>query len=139
MRKPLDGRRTRADHPAVELRVVLAPDPDTDPEDAERLGRQLRDELSDLDVDDVEPVEGAPPPDGAKSGVLTSLTEWLVTLGGGGVLAPVIGTITAFLTPGAGAHKVTVPIHGDTIELGRATDAERAQLVDAFLRRHQPA
>ena len=43
----------------VELRVVLEPDPDTDPEDAERLGRQLRDELRDLDVDDVEPVEGA--------------------------------------------------------------------------------
>jgi hypothetical protein len=123
----------------VELRVVLAPDPDTDPDDAERLGRLLRDELRDLDVDDVEPVEGTAPPDGAKSGVWTSLTEWLVTLGGGGVLAPVIGTITAFLTRGAGNHKVTVTIDGDTIELGRATDAERAQLVDAFVRRHGPA
>lgn len=123
----------------MELRVVLAPDPDTDPEDAERLGRQLRDELRDLDVDDVEPVEEALPPDGAKSGVLTSLSEWLVTLGGAGVLAPVIGAIRAFLTRGAGDHRVTVTIDGDTIELGRASDAERAQLVDAFVRRHQPA
>ena len=123
----------------MELRVVLEPDPDTDPDDAERLGRQLRDELRDLDVDDVEPVEGAAPPEGAKSGVLVSLTEWLVTLGGGGVLAPVIGTIKAWLARGAGDNKVTVTIDGDTLELGRATDAERSEIVDAFVRRHQPA
>jgi hypothetical protein len=123
----------------VELRVVLQPDPDTDPEDGERLGRQLRDELRDLDVDDVEPVEGAPPPDGAKSGVLVSLTEWLVTLSGGSVIAPVISTIKAWLARGSGTHKVTVTIDGDTLELGRATDAERAEIVEAFVRRHQPA
>jgi membrane-associated two-gene conflict system component 1 (EACC1) len=122
----------------VELRVVLEPDPDTDPEDAERLGRQLRDELRDLDVDDVEPVEGVQPPAGAKSGVLASLTEWLVTVGGGGVIGPVIGTIKAWLARGAGSHKVTVTIDGDTLELGRATDAERGEIVDAFVRRHQP-
>jgi hypothetical protein len=136
--KPLDGSRPRADHPLVELRVVLEPDPDTDPEDVERLGRQLRDELRDLEVDDVEPVEGAVPPDGAKSGALASLTEWLVTLGGGGVIAPVLGTIKAWLARGAGSHKVTVTIDGDTLELGRATDAERAEIVAAFVRRHQP-
>jgi len=122
----------------VELRIVLEPDPDTDPADAERLGRQLRDELRDLEVDGVEPVEGGEPPAGAKSGVLTSLTEWLVTLAGGGVLAPVIGTIRAFLTRGGGDHKVTVTIDGDTLELGRATDDERARIVDAFVQRHQP-
>jgi hypothetical protein len=123
----------------VELRVVLEPDPDTDPEDVDRLGRQLRDELRDLDVDDVEPVAGALPPDGAKSGALASLTEWLVTLAGGGVIAPVLTTITAWLARGAGSHKVTVTIDGDTLELGRATDAERSEIVDAFLQRHQPA
>ena len=123
----------------MELRVVLEPDPDTDPDDAERLGRQLRDELRDLDVDDVEPVAGGAPPAGAKSGALTSLTEWLVTLAGGGVLAPVIGTIKAWLTRGAGDHKVSVTIDGDTLELGRATDAERAEIIDAFVRRHQAA
>lgn len=136
--KPLDAHRSRADHPLVELRVVLEPDPETDPDDVERLGRQLRDELRDLDVEDVAPVDGAPPPAGAKSGALTSLTEWLVTLAGGGVLAPVIGTIKAWLTRGAGDHKVTVTIDGDTLELGRATDTERAAIVDAFVRRHQP-
>jgi hypothetical protein len=123
----------------VELTVVLEPGPDTDPADRERLGRQLRNELRSLDVDEVATVEGGPLPAGAK-GVATDLTEWLVTLsGGGGVFVTVIGTIRAWVGSRAGAHKVTVTIDGDTLELSSATAAERAELVDTFVRRHQPA
>ena len=119
--------------------MVLEPDPGTDPEDRERLGRQLRDELRDLDVDGVSTVDSGPPPPGSK-GVGTALTEWLVTLsGGGGVFVSVIGTIKAWLGGRAGAHKVTVTIDGDTLELSSATAAERAELVETFVRRHQPA
>ena len=101
--------------------MVLEPDPDTDPEDRERLGRQLRDELRALDVDEVTAVEGAAPPPGSK-GAVGLLTEWLVTLsGGGGVFVSVIGTIKAWLGGRAGAHKVTVTIDGDTLELSSAT------------------
>jgi hypothetical protein len=130
------SRRTIRD---VELTVVLEPDPDTDPEHRERLGRQLRDELRDLDVDDVATVESGAAPAGSK-GVGMALTEWLVTLsGGGGVFVSVIGTIKAWLGGRAGAHKVTVTIDGDTLELSSATAAERAELVETFVRRHQPA
>jgi hypothetical protein len=123
----------------VELTVVLEPDPDTDPDVRERLGRQLRDELRNLDVDEVTPVESGPPPPGSK-GVATALTEWLVTMsGGGGVFVAVIGTIRAWLGGRAGAHKITVTIDGDTLELNSATAAERAELVETFVRRHQPA
>jgi hypothetical protein len=77
----------------VELTVVLEPDPDTDPEDRERLGRQLRNELRDLDVDQVATVESGRPPPGSK-GAATALTEWLITLSsGGGVFVSVFGTI----------------------------------------------
>jgi hypothetical protein len=124
---------------AVELTVVLEPDPDTDPEDRERLGRQLRDELRALDVDEVLPVEGGHAPPGSK-GAATLLTEWLVTLsGGGGVFVSVIGTIKAWLGGRAGANKVSITIDGDTLELSSATPAERAELVETFVRRHQPA
>ena len=119
--------------------MVLEPDPDVDPEDRERLGRQLRDELRALDVDEVTTVEGVPPPPGSK-GAATLLTEWLVTLsGGGGVFVSVIGTIKAWLGGRAGAHKITVTIDGDTLELSSASAAERAELVETFVRRHQPA
>jgi hypothetical protein len=123
----------------VEVRVVLEPDPETDPEDRERLGRQLRNELRALDVDQVATVDAGPAPPGSK-GVGTALTEWLVTLsGGGGVVMSVIGTIKAWLGGRAGAHKVTVTIDGDTLELSSATAAERSELVETFVRRHQSA
>ncbi|MET0764811.1 MAG: hypothetical protein ABWY29_08090 [Blastococcus sp.] len=123
----------------MEVLVVLEPDPGTDPEDGERLGRQLRNELRALDVDEVATVDAGPAPPGSK-GAGAALTEWLVTLsGGGGVFVSVIGTIKAWLSGRAGAHKVTVTIDGDTLELSSATAAERAELVETFVRRHQPA
>ena len=124
----------------MELHVVLQPDPGTDPEDVERLGRQLGNEIRALNVDDVAAVDGAPPPEGAKSGVVMSLTEWLVTLSGsGGVFVTVIGTLKDWLSRRAGAHKVSVTIDGDTLELSGATPVERAELIETFVRRHQPA
>ena len=90
----------------MELTVVLEPEPGTDAEEIERLGRQLRNELRSLDVDDVSAVEGVAPPDGSKADVAASLTELLVTLsGGGGVFATVIATIKDWLgRRGAGAQ-----------------------------------
>ena len=119
--------------------MALEPDPDTDPEVRERLGRQLRDELRALDVDEVAALDSGPPPDGAKSGTGAAL-EWLVTLSaGGGVFVTVIATIKDWLARRTDAHKVTVTIDGDTLELSSATPAERAELVETFVRRHQPA
>jgi hypothetical protein len=124
----------------VELSVVLEPDPDTDPEERERLGRQLRNELRALDVDEVSAAEGAAPPDGAKSGVAASLTELLVTLSsGGGVFVTVIATIKDWLARRAGGHKVSITIDGDTLELSSATPIERAELIETFVRRHRSA
>jgi hypothetical protein len=124
----------------VELRVVLEPDPEADPEDRERLGRQLRDELRALDVDDVEAVGAPSPPSGAKSGAAASLTEWLVTLSaGGGVFVTVVATLRDWLSRRAAGHKISITVDGDTLELSSATPAERAELIDTFVRRHQPA
>jgi hypothetical protein len=123
----------------VELTVVLEPDPDTDPEDRERLGMQLRNELRALDVDDVAVVGGGPLPDGAKSGAAAPLTEWLVTLSaGGGVFVTVIATIKDWLGRRSAGHTVKLTIDGDTLELDGATQSERDELVATFVRRHQP-
>ena len=122
----------------MEVLVVLEPDPGTDPEDSERLGRQLRNELRGLDVDEVIPVAAPVAPPGAKSGAAASLTEWLVTLSaGGGVFVSVIATIKDWLGRRAGAHKVTLTIDGDTLELSSASPTERAELIETFVRRHQ--
>jgi hypothetical protein len=129
------GRITRR----VNVLVALEPETGVEPEDAERLGRQLRDELRALDVEDVTAVAGGPPPAGAKGGVAGSLTELLVTLsGGGGVIVTVLATLKDWLSRRTGGHKITVTIDGDTLELSSATPAEREELVETFVRRHQP-
>jgi hypothetical protein len=50
----------------------------------------------------------------------------------------VIATIKDWLGRRADAHKVTVTIDGDTLELSAATPVERAELIETFVRRHQP-
>jgi hypothetical protein len=93
-----------------------------------------------LDVDDVEAAGAPPPPSGAKGGAAASLTEWLVTLSaGGGVFVTVIATLKDWLGRRAGGHKISITVDGDTLELSSATPAERAELIDTFVRRHQPA
>ena len=124
----------------MEVRVVLEPDPGTEPEDSERLGRQLRNELRGLDVDEVIPVAAPEAPPGAKSGVAASVTECLITMSaGGGVFVTVVATVKDWLARRAGAHKVRLTIDGDTLELSGTTPVERAELIDTFVRRHQPA
>jgi hypothetical protein len=119
--------------PPLALRIVL--EPDADAEGVERLGRQLGAELRELDVDSVQPAGERAAPDGAK-GVATSLAELLVTMSGtGGVLATVVATIRDWLGRRE-SGRVVLTIDGDTLELSSAMSAERAGLVDAFVRRH---
>jgi hypothetical protein len=121
----------------LRVRLTLDPGPDADAEDAERLGRRLRSELREFPVDDVVPVEDGAPPPGAKGVDAASLTELLVTMSaGGGVFVTVLAGLKDWLTRNTGARGVKVTIDGDTLELTSATAAERAGLVDAFVRRH---
>ena len=124
---------------SLALRLVLEPEPEADADEVERLGRQLRSELRELDVDTVQAVGERAAPDGAK-GAVESLTELLVTMSGaGGVLATVVATVRDWLGRRRDAGRVVLTIDGDSLELSSATAAERAELVDAFVRRHSEA
>ena len=124
----------------MQLLVVLEPDADADAEETELLARQLRRELRSLDVDDVTAVVGDESPAGSKGADAASVTELLVTLSAsGGVFALVVATVKDWLGRRSGAHKVALTIDGDTLELDGATADERAELIDTFVRRHQPA
>ena len=58
---------------------------------------------------------------------------------GGGVFVTVIATIRDWLGRRAGGHKITITVDGDTLELEQRDPAERAELIETFVRRHQPA
>lgn len=121
----------------LELLLTLEPEVEADAEEVERLGRQLRGELANLDVDHIAPVAIAEPPQGAKGGEVVSLVEWLITMSGtGGVLATVVATLKDWLGRRGAAHKVKLTIDGDSLELDAATPAERSELIETFIRRH---
>jgi hypothetical protein len=58
---------------------------------------------------------------------------------GEGVFVTVVATIRDWLGRRAAGHTVTLTVDGDTLELRGVTPVERAELVDTFVRRHQPA
>jgi hypothetical protein len=123
----------------VDLLVALEPEAGADAEEIDLLGRSLRRELGSLDVDAVSPVPAGAAPHGSKGIDAASATELLVTLSAsGGVFATVVVTVKDWLARRSGGHKITLSVDGDTLELDAASPAERAELIDTFVRRHQP-
>ncbi len=119
----------------VQLRVE--PEPDTDPETAELLGRRLRAHLRELDVESVSDAAGGPAPAGAKGADPVTLTAVIVAVtASGGVLTGVLDGLREWLTRQSAARRITVTLDGDTLVLERATAGEREQLVESFVRRH---
>ncbi|WP_369265164.1 hypothetical protein [Streptomyces sp. R35] len=50
----------------MEVLLVVAPDPQLDPEAAERVPRLLKAEVADLDIESIRPGPSTPVPDAAK-------------------------------------------------------------------------
>ena len=121
-----------------ELRLQLAED-GADAERLDTLTGFLRQELLDLDVDDVTaaPAAAAPPP-GARAfdavvagGLLVSLSQ------SGESLRSVIASIHGWLTRSdAPQRAVRLELDGDVIELTHASTADQDRLVELFLSRH---
>lgn len=121
----------------VEVLLVIAPDPELDTEAAERPVRQLRAEIARLDVDSVRSGPANVAPDGAKGTDPVTLGAIVVALSAsGGVFNALVETVRDWLGRSSARHRVSVTIDGDTIELDRASDAERRDLIDAYIRRH---
>ena len=122
----------------TQLTVTLDTAPDTDAEDLERLTRQLRDELSELDVQ-ANFVTGGPAPANTKAGDVIEWGTLLLTLAAsGGVITTLINAIQAWLTNRNQPATVTVEMGGDKIQITGNPSSEQQRLVEAFLHRHQP-
>ena len=121
----------------TEVLLAVVPDPELDLEAGERVARRLRAEIADLDVESVRFGPGVPPPDAAKGADAVTLGAIVVALSAsGGVLTALIETVRDWLARSSTRHRVSVTIDGDTIELERASDTERRDLIDAYIRRH---
>ena len=102
------------------------------------LGRQLRDELRQLDVRDVRaaPADAQPPP-GSRGIDVASVGQLLVALLGTQGLPAVIDAVRGWLgREQAAPRSVRVELDGDVLELSGASDEEQDRLVEMFLSRH---
>ncbi|MET8082095.1 hypothetical protein [Streptomyces sp. NPDC005303] len=121
----------------MEVLLVIAPDPELDGEAVERPVRQLRAEITGLDVESVRPGPAGMVPDGAKGTDPLTLGAIVVALSAsGGVFTALVDTVRDWLARSSARHRVSVTIDGDTIELERASDSERQDLIAAYIRRH---
>ncbi|MDQ0908473.1 hypothetical protein QFZ22_004458 [Streptomyces canus] len=131
------GRGYHAADGVTKVELLVIPDPDLDPEQAERVPRRLRAEIAALDVESIGHAPAAPAPDGAKGTDAVTAGAIVVALSAaGGVFPTLIDTVRDWLGRSSARHRVSVTIDGDTIELDYASDAERQALIDAYVRRH---
>jgi hypothetical protein len=113
-------------------------EPDVDLDEADRLVRQLRAELKDLDVESVTAVSSEEAPRGAKGVDPISLSALLISLSAaGGVFSGLIETARDWLGRQANARRISVTIDNDTIVLEKASTQERRALIEAYLHRHE--
>ena len=109
--------------------------------DAERLDaltRFLRQELLQLDVEDVTALPAGAPPPGARGLDAVAVGGLLVGLGSAAQgLSAVISAIRAWLGRGGNAHrKVRLELGGDALELSAPTAADQDRLIGLFIGRH---
>lgn len=122
----------------IQLIVTLDATPDTDAEDLERLTRQLRDELSELDVQADLMTSGSAPANTKAGDVIEWGTLLLTLAASGGVITALINAIQAWLTNRNQPATITIEIGGDKLQITGNPSPEQQQLVKAFWQRHRP-
>jgi hypothetical protein len=120
-----------------ELVVHLAED-GADPERLDELTRFLRDELLQLDVDDVTALRAGEPPPGARVFDVLAVGGLLVSLSRSAEgLRQIVSAIRKWLARGEGARRtVRLEIDGDALELSEASAADQERLIGLFVSRH---
>lgn len=119
----------------MQLLVTLDTEPEADTEDLERLTRQLREELSELDVQ-ADLMTGGPAPVNAKAGDVIEWGTLLLTLAAsGGAITTLVNVLQAWLTR-HDRRGVTLEINGDKLHVTGIGSAEQRRLIDTWLHRH---
>src|SRR6266536_4572468 len=115
------------DEEVLRVAVRLEPDSEADAEEADRLARRLRAELTELDLDLTAVADGELPL-GAKGVDPVTVGSLMVAFSAsGGVFTGLVETLKDWLGRQPGKHRIKVTIDGDTLELERAAPTERQQ------------
>ncbi|GAA2236480.1 hypothetical protein GCM10010104_34160 [Streptomyces indiaensis] len=135
-----DEHERRGEPVENELHVLLTEE-DAEAERVAELTGYLREELLDLDVDDVTALPGGEVPPGARAVDVTQIGALLVTLGSSATaLNQVVTVIRSWM---GRRHDTRQTVHlrmgDDVLEVSEATDDQVAQAFEIFVARHSPA
>ena len=127
-----DARRWKRER--LKLRIDVGVEPDADAAELDEATMQLRSELLELDVEDVERPTAGPPPPGARAAEVALLGTLLVTAGQEVIRA--LGRVLGdWLSRGA-KRTIKLQLDNDIIELTSVSEEDQQRLLDAFLARH---
>ena len=124
---------------AADLELSIDAGPGADDDELERLGRSLRAELLELDVDSVEPAVAGPAPEDSRAIEAIALGALVVKLArNSGALVSLVRTVRTWLGDSP-ERRVRLELDGDVLELTGSSDDERQRLIDAWIARHAGA
>ncbi|MEU1101062.1 hypothetical protein ABZ408_08805 [Streptomyces tibetensis] len=139
LRRP-DEHEQRGDPVENELHILLT-EQDAEAERVAELTGYLREELLDLDVDDVTTLPGGEVPPGARAVDVTQIGALLVTLGSS---ATALNQVMTVIRSWVGRRHDTHPslqlrMGDDVLEVSEATDDQVAEALKIFGERHSRA
>jgi hypothetical protein len=121
--------------------LILLSEEGAEAERVAELTGYLREELLDLDVDDVRAVPGGEVPPGARAVDVTQIGSLMVALGSSATaLSQVVTVLRGWL---GRCHEerpsLRLALDDDVLEISEATDEQVSEAFDLFVRRHAPA
>ncbi|WP_171107089.1 MULTISPECIES: hypothetical protein [Streptomyces] len=124
----------------TQLQILLSEE-GAEAEHIAKLTGYLREELLQLDVDDVTAVPGPPVPPGARAGETALIGALQVNLGTAGtVLSEVLNVVRDWWGRCHGRRpSLRLTLGDDVLEISEATDQQVAEAFDQFLHRHSTA
>lgn len=123
-----------AEGEGLKLRIDVGVEPDADAAELDEATRQLRQELMELDVEDVERPSAGPAPPGTRA-VEAALLGALVVTATQELVSAVVRAVTGWLGRRPG-RTVKLEIGGDSIELTDPSAEDQRRLIEAFLAHH---
>ena len=120
-----------------QLRIQLSED-GADAARLDALAGYLRQDLIQLDVEDVTALPAGPPPPGARAVDATAVGGLLVALSGSADgLRALVRAVQGWLGRGSGVRRtIRLEIGGDALELSQASAADQERLIGLFVSRH---
>lgn len=118
----------------LQLRVDVALDDEADASELDDAARGLREELLDLDVEDVRPLTDGPPPEGARA-IEVAIFGSLIVHAAQEVISAIVRRTESWAGRRS-SRTVKLTLGDDTLELSGASGEDQQRLIEAFLARH---